>query len=74
MIREINGVRYICLSPKNETLFREKSMTSLEDFILWPDGTVCTREELPQMTHMSDDYAVISHGTPDWYKISDQLG
>lgn len=32
---------------------------STEDIIEWPDGTMCFREDLEQMTHKSDDYRVV---------------
>lgn len=32
---------------------------SLEDIIVWPCATWCYREELSQMSHMSDDYQVL---------------
>lgn len=43
---------------------------SLEDAILWADGTWCYREELEQMTHMSDDYQVFFVGTPEWEQVT----
>lgn len=30
--------------------------TSLDDVMIWPDGTWCYRVELSEMTHMSDDF------------------
>ena len=45
-----------------------------EDFIRWPCGTVCTRGELPEFTHMSDDYEVISYMSPEWIELNDSLG
>lgn len=29
---------------------------SKDDLIVWPDGTTCTRAQLSEMGHMSDDY------------------
>lgn len=40
-----------------------KKSSSLEDVCVWADGTWCYREELPSMTHMSDDYYVLRAGT-----------
>lgn len=37
--------------------------TSLDDILLWADGTWCYRYELPEMSHMSDDIEVIPYGT-----------
>ena len=30
-----------------------------DDLVFWPDGSWCWRHELPEMTHMSDDYEVV---------------
>lgn len=45
---------------------------SNDDLIKWPDGTMCTREELPEMTHMSDDSVVYPVDTPEWQQASDE--
>jgi hypothetical protein len=37
-----------------------------EDLILWPDSTNCLREQLWEMTHMSDDYEVIPYNSDRW--------
>lgn len=37
---------------------------SLEDILVWSCGTWCYREELNQMSHMSDDYQVLWFDTP----------
>lgn len=41
MIREINGVRYICLSPQNESKFKEAAKMNRKDLriaeSLWRD-------------------------------------
>lgn len=34
-----------------------------EDLIVWPDGTSCSRDELQQMGHLSDDYEVVHFGS-----------
>jgi hypothetical protein len=39
---------------------------SNEDLYVWPDGAMCYREEIGQMTHKSDDYEVVPLGTPRW--------
>lgn len=44
-----------------------------EDLILWPDGTNCTREELPEFGHMSDDYEVIPYYSNRWHKVMKEL-
>lgn len=36
---------------------------SEDDVILWPDGTWCYRYQLPEYSHMSDDYRVIEFDT-----------
>ena len=38
----------------------------IEDIMVWPCGSWCYRCELPEMTHMSDDYKVIHAFTPEW--------
>jgi hypothetical protein len=40
---------------------------SLEDIMVWPDGTWCYREDLRDMTHMSDDYTVLIFDSADWH-------
>lgn len=30
------------------------------EYCVWPDSTICTLEELPEMTYMSDDYEVVN--------------
>lgn len=37
----------------------ESHEQSLEDILVWPCGTWCYREELNQMSHLSDDYQVL---------------
>lgn len=44
---------------------------SQDDIMRWPDGSWCFRYELPQMTHMSDDYEIIPFGAADWYAQCD---
>lgn len=39
---------------------------SNEDIIVWSDGTWCMGEDLEEMTHMSDDFRVISVDSPEW--------
>lgn len=34
-----------------------------EDVLRWPDGTWCYRYELPEMSHMSDDFEVLPFGS-----------
>ena len=44
-----------------------------EDLFIWPDGTMCYREELEEMGHMSDDFEVAPVDTPRWVQlINDQ--
>ncbi|AGC35602.1 hypothetical protein HOS22_gp36 [Rhizobium phage RHEph08] len=33
----------------------------MEQVCVWPDGTWCYKDELPEMTHMSDDYYITSY-------------
>ena len=42
---------------------------SPEDYIRWPDGTVCYRSELWGYQHKSDDYEVIPFATTEWNYI-----
>jgi len=37
-----------------------------DDICLWADGTFCSRSELNEFSHMSDDYEVLSYGTSQW--------
>lgn len=46
---------------------------SSEDIILWSDATICLREDLPGMTHMSDDYVVIPYGSEYWQRAYNTL-
>lgn len=39
---------------------------SSEDILRWSDGTWCFRYELHEMTHMSDDYEVITDQHPEY--------
>ena len=43
-----------------------------EDIVLWCDGTWCYREELEEMTHMSDDFIVIPVRAEEWDKITSE--
>lgn len=43
-----------------------------DDLLVWSDGTSCYREELPTMSHMSDDYQVISAFSP-YYDDADEI-
>lgn len=40
--------------------------TSLEDLCIWADGTWCYREDLEEMSFMSDDYEVVSVDDPSY--------
>lgn len=42
---------------------------SVEDIIVWPCATWCYRSELPEMTHMSDDFEVIPAFSDYWYQF-----
>lgn len=44
---------------------------SNDDVCLWPDGTWCYRYELPEMSHMSDDYQVLAFGSADYVVFLD---
>lgn len=39
-------------------------MSSPTDIIVWPDCTICYQEDLPSMTHMSNDYRTIMDPSP----------
>ena len=45
-----------------------KIVFSQEDVILWPDGTWCYREDLPQMQWKSDDYRTVTPEDVDFPK------
>lgn len=40
-----------------------------EDLIVWPNGAWCFRNELEEMTHLSDDYKVLESNTPEWVEF-----
>lgn len=37
-----------------------------EDVLLWPCGTWCSRYELGEYLHKSDDFSVLYFGTPEY--------
>lgn len=43
-----------------------------EGILVWPDGTWCYRYELREYAHMSDDYTMLSFGTPE-YEIFQEI-
>ena len=45
--------------------------TEPEDVIKWPDGTWCYRYELPEFSHKTDDYEVLSFDASEWHKFMD---
>lgn len=42
---------------------------SPDDILRWADGTWCFRYELHEMTHMSDDFEVITEEHPEYELI-----
>lgn len=44
-----------------------------EDICLWADGTWCYRDELPQYSHMSDDYEVVPFNTVRYWDLQSEL-
>lgn len=40
-----------------------------DDLIVWPDGTRCTRAELDEMRHRSDDFELIPAGSAKWEEL-----
>lgn len=44
---------------------------TLEDVCLWPDGSWCFFEDIMEMSHMSDDYEVISAGSDRWFIVTE---
>lgn len=42
-----------------------------DDLIIWPCGTQCFRSELPEFTHKSDDYEVVSFGSVRYNQLVD---
>jgi hypothetical protein len=42
---------------------------SLQDILVWPDGSWCFRDELIEMAHRGDDYSVIPLDSPEWEKF-----
>ena len=40
--------------------------TSIEDVMVWPDGSWCCRYELPEMGFKGDDYVVLRACTAEW--------
>ena len=43
-----------------------------DDLCVWADGTACPASELPDYTHMSDDYERIPYGTDRWTSESEK--
>jgi hypothetical protein len=39
---------------------------NLDDIVVWADNTWCYVHELRQMSHMSDDYEIVSFETEDY--------
>lgn len=39
---------------------------SPDDIFVWSDGTWCFREDLEEMSHMSDDYLVVREGSQEY--------
>lgn len=33
----------------------------MDDLIVWPDGTYCTRSDFHEMSFMSDDYEILPY-------------
>lgn len=49
-----------------------KTNPSGEDLIVWPDGTIITREELlnGELSYMSDDYEVVYFGSARYEELT----
>lgn len=47
---------------------------SVNDLILWPDGTVCLRGDLHEYAWKSDDYEVITEDNPDYERLLEEAG
>lgn len=45
-----------------------------EDFIIWPDGTVCAAADLPSFAWKSDDYERVPFDTGRWYEVQAAFG
>lgn len=43
-----------------------------DDIIQWPCGTYCSRSELSQYGHKSDDYSVLYFDTCEWNEFMDK--
>ena len=37
-----------------------------DDIVIWPDNTWCYRNELHEMSYMSDDYVTVSVDSPEY--------
>lgn len=48
------------------------SETSPDDLIVWPDGMMCYRHELPEMNHKSDDYKVVPFDSQEWHSLHNE--
>jgi hypothetical protein len=49
-------------------------INSPDDVLMWADGvTWCYRYELWEMTHLSDDYFVMTEGSEEWQEFHDGL-
>ena len=42
-------------------------ITSTEDLLVWPCGSWCYRGDLEEMSHLSDDYVVLSFCSDEWH-------
>lgn len=43
---------------------------SSDDVFVWPCGTWCFRDELPDYDYMSDDCVCFVSGTPEWAAVT----
>ncbi|UFK26741.1 hypothetical protein [Roseobacter phage RDJL6] len=64
--------------PENDGAYRAEQAaihgaSSLEDICLWPNGDWCYREELEEYgASKSDDFEVVSFGTPRHQAIQEE--
>lgn len=47
-----------------------KPTSSVEDLVVWPDGSMCPRNELSQYQWKGDDYEFVYYGSGAWQALS----
>ena len=45
-----------------------------DDLVVWPDGTTCFYSELSGFNHKSDDFQILTEGSPEWELVAQEAG